>query len=101
MVLHDLAARGADVASLVDVVEDVVAHRRWWVEQWPEGAAFVAGQVAQDVQDRLIETEGRWPVCAEHSEEPLQVEPSMGADPWWVCERGCGPVAAVGALPPA
>jgi hypothetical protein len=99
MVLHDLASRGAGDAGVVDLVEDAVHARRWWVAQWPEGAAYVAGQVAQDVQDRLLETEGRWPTCAVHAEEPLQVTPSLGRDPWWVCERGCGPVAPLGALP--
>jgi hypothetical protein len=101
MVLHDLAARGADGADAVDLVEDVVSGRRWWVREWPEGAGYVAGQVAQDVQDRLMETEGRWPTCGQHREEPLQVSPALGAEPWWVCERGCGQVAPLGALPAA
>jgi hypothetical protein len=101
MVLHDLEARGAGEAAIVDIVEDVVNDRRWWVQQWPEGTSYVAGQIAQDVQDRLIETEGRWPTCPEHTMEPLQVEPPLGPDPWWVCERGCGQVAPLGALRPA
>lgn len=101
MVLHDLAARGANGADVVDLVEDVVTERRWWVRAWPEGTAYVAGQVAQDVQDRLLETEGRWPTCDRHREEPLQVAPPLGPAPWWVCELGCGPVAPVGALPSA
>ena len=99
MVLHDLEARGASGADVVDLVEDAVNERRWWVREWPDGAQFVAGMVAQDVQDRLLETEGRWPTCPEHGEEPLQVVPPLAADPWWVCERGCGQVAPLGALP--
>lgn len=99
MVLHDLAARGAGGADVVDLVEDVVNERRWWVGEWPDGVDFVAGQVAQDVQDRLIDTEGRWPTCPQHRDEPLQVDPALGPDPWWTCERGCGRVAPLGALP--
>lgn len=100
VVLHDVAARGADTADIVDVVDACVAERRWWVEQWPDGAAFVAGQVAQDVQDRLVETEGRWPSCPTHTDEALQLDPPLGEHPQWVCERGCGAVAPLGALPP-
>jgi len=99
MVLHDLRARGASGADVVDVVEDVVQQRRWWVAQWPDGAGYVAALVAQDVQDRLMETEGRWPTCPVHDTEPLQVEPPLGESPWWVCEQGCGQVAPVGDLP--
>lgn len=104
MVLHDVQARigdADDVTELVDVVEDAVAARRWWVQQWPDGAGYVAGMVAQDVQDRLLETEGRWPTCAVHTDEPLELDPPVAADPWWVCEHGCGRVAPLGALPPA
>ena len=101
LVLHDLAARGADTADVVDLVDRAVSQRRWWVENWPEGVSMVAGQLAQDVQDALIDTEGRWPSCPTHSDEALAVEPELGPDPSWVCEHGCGPVAALGALPPA
>ncbi|MGN6330616.1 MAG: hypothetical protein ACTHOD_03065 [Motilibacteraceae bacterium] len=99
LVLHDLAAYGAATADVVDLVEDVVSERRWWVEQWPSGAEFVAGQVAQDVQDRLLDTEGRWPTCRLHEDAPLAVEPELGPDPHWVCPEGCGVVAPLGALP--
>ena len=64
LVLADLAADGVADAAVVSLVEDAVAQRRWWVEQWPDGAEFVAGLVAQDVQDALFERHGRWPVCA-------------------------------------
>lgn len=102
LVLHDLAARGADTADVVDRVDAAVAERRWWVQSWPDGAELVAGQIAQDVQDVMIDTEGRWPGCPVHPAEAMALEPELGPDPHWVCERGCGVVAALGALhPPA
>lgn len=100
-VLDDLAARGLDSPAYVDVVEDVVAGRRWWVEQWPEGAAYVAGQVAQDVQDRLLDGATRWPRCtACTATEPhaMHIEPDLGPDPHWTCERAGLFVAPLGAL---
>lgn len=79
-----------------------MTHRRWWVEQWPEGAEFVAGLVAQDVQDALLERYGRWPLCPACSpeDEPhaLDVEPELGPDPHWVCTKAAVAVAPVGAL---
>lgn len=100
LVLHDLAARGADTADVVDLVETALGERRWWVRSWPDGLAMVAGQLAQDVQDVMIDTEGRWPACPVHRDEALQVEPELGPDPEWVCEHGCGAVAPLGALGP-
>ncbi|MFE2634170.1 hypothetical protein ACFXKX_05730 [Streptomyces scopuliridis] len=104
LVLADLAAGDVARAEVVSLVEDSVSHRRWWVEQWPEGVAYVAGLVAQDVQDALLERYGRWPlcpVCAEaEPDEPhaLEVEPELGPDPHWVCGKAGVVVAAVGAL---
>ena len=104
LVVHDLAARGLDTARTVSIVEEVLTARRWWVDQWPDGAAYVACLVAQDVQEALAECVGRWPLCAlphEEGEVPheLRVAPDLGDDPHWVCEeRGCV-VAPVGALP--
>jgi hypothetical protein len=98
LVLHDLAAYDAASADIVSLVEEVLTGRRWWVEQWPEGESYVAGQVAQDVQDRLMDTRGRWPTCRLHRDEPLGIEPELGPDPHWVCSRGCGVVAPLGAL---
>jgi hypothetical protein len=101
LVMADLAAsdvRGADTVSLV---EESVSHRRWWVEQWPEGAAYVAGLVAQDVQDALLERYGRWPLCPRcEAEDPhaLEVEPELGPDPQWVCAKAGAVIAPVGAL---
>ncbi len=99
LVLHDIVSCGADVPGIVDVLDAAVREREWWVRRWPEGMAYLPGQVAQDVQDQLVDTEGRWPPCPLHPEEALQLEPPMGADPRWVCGLGCGEVAALGALP--
>lgn len=104
-VVHDLTAAGLDSPAAVDVVEDAVAARRWWVGQWPDGADLVAGQVAQDVQDRLLDDTGvRWPLChaAECEGDPfhsLAVVPELGPDPHWVCEESGLEIAAVGHLP--
>ncbi|MBY8878854.1 hypothetical protein [Actinacidiphila acidipaludis] len=99
LVLADLAARDVAEAGIVSLLEDAVSKRRWWLQQWPDGAAFVPGLLAQDVQDALMETHGRWPLCP-HCEEPhaLAVEPELGEDPHWVCEARGEAVAAVGSL---
>ncbi len=102
LVLADLAADGVADAAVVSLVEDAVAQRRWWVEQWPDGAEFVAGLVAQDVQDALFERHGRWPVCAacaaEGDPHALAVEPELGPDPHWVCAERGAVLAPVGGL---
>ena len=68
-----------------------MADRKWWAEQWPEGEVYVAGLVAQDVQDALFETVGRWPVCLSCEDAPvhaLHIQPDLGGpDPVWVCEE--------------
>lgn len=99
LLLHDLTATDVATPQVVSLLEDAVAERRWWVQQWPQGEEFVVGLVAQDVADRLLEVAGRWPLCPAHPQEALQVEPELGADPRWVCTRSCGQVAAVGSLP--
>ncbi|MEW1700149.1 hypothetical protein ACIQCR_27880 [Streptomyces sp. NPDC093249] len=101
LVLADLAARDVAAAEVVSMVEDAVTHRRWWVEQWPEGVEYVAGLVAQDVQDALLERYGRWPlcpVCASGDPHALDVEPELGPDPHWVCAKQGVVVAPVGGL---
>jgi hypothetical protein len=102
LVVHDLAARGMDNARTVSIVDEVLSARRWWVEQWPDGHAYVACLVAQDVQEALLETVGRWPLCSLHEdgEDPheLRVTPDLGADPQWMCEEDGCVVAPVGAL---
>jgi hypothetical protein len=99
MVLADLTARDVAGPEVVSLLEDAVSSRRWWLAQWPDGAGFVPGLVAQDVQDALMETHGRWPLCP-HCEEPhaLSVEPELGEDPHWVCEARGEAVAPVGSL---
>ena len=48
-VLADLAAQGvADAATAhmpeaVSLLEDALSRRRWWLEQWPDGAEYVPG----------------------------------------------------------
>lgn len=103
LVLHDLAARGLDTPQTVSLVDDVLAERRWWVEQWPDGSAYITCLVAQDVQEALEETVGRWPLCSvhaddEHEPHELRVSPDLGEDPHWVCEEDGLVVAPVGAL---
>lgn len=102
LVLHDLEATGVAGADVVSLLEDAVSQRRWWAQEWPEGAAYVAGLVAQDVQDALLDRLGRWPLCrACEDDDPhaLYVHPEIGGpDPTWVCERSGTAVAAVGGL---
>jgi hypothetical protein len=103
LVLHDLMACGMDSARTVSIVDDVLTERRWWVDQWPDGAAYVACLVAQDVQEALLEEVGRWPLCGlSHDEDDrpheLRVAPDLGEDPHWVCEEQGQIVAPVGAL---
>jgi hypothetical protein len=103
-VLHDLAARDLDNAATVSVVDQVLTARRWWVDQWPDGAQFVACLVAQDVQEALLDSTGRWPSCRAHHtdddvpEHELRVTPDLGEDPHWMCEESGVVVARVGAL---
>ncbi|MGW3494682.1 hypothetical protein [Streptomyces sp. NPDC001020] len=100
-VLADLVTGEVAEADVVSLVEDSVVQRRWWVEQWPDGADYVAGLVAQDVQDALLERYGRWPlcpVCPSGGPHALDVEPELGPDPYWVCHKAGVKVAAVGSL---
>ena len=101
-VLRDLTARDVADATVVSLLEDAVSQRRWWVEQWPDGAEFLLGLVAQDVQDALLEAYGRWPLCpncsVEGDPQALSVEPELGPDPHWVCPKEGIVVAPVGAL---
>ena len=101
LVLADLAAGEVAEADVVSLVEDAVAHRRWWVEQWPEGVEFVAGLVAQDVQDALLDRYGRWPlcpVCTRATRTRWTSNRSWAPDPHWVCGKAATSVARVGAL---
>ncbi len=101
-VLADLSARRQATPDLVSVLEDAVAARRWWAEQWPEGEIYVAGLVAQDVQDAAIDAGSRWPLCLTCPDAPehaLHIEPDLGGpDPVWVCEESGEAVAELGRL---
>ena len=81
----------------MSALEDACASRQWWAAQWPEGQVFVAGLVAQDVQDALFESTARWPLCLACFDGPvhsLYIQPDLGGpDPVWVCEE-TGEVAA-------
>ncbi len=106
-VLHDLVARGCDTAAAVSLLDDAVTARRWWVEQWPAGAAYVTCLVAQDVQEVLLEPVGRWPACTVAHQDrgdtdpghELRVAPDLSEDPHWVCEAAGVVVGPVGGLP--
>jgi hypothetical protein len=101
-VLADLEARQQATAPAVSLLEDAVEARRWWAEQWIEGAPYVAGLVAQDVQDQLFDQGARWPVCHECRDAPLHslhIQPDLGGpDPVWVCEESGRAVADLGRL---
>ncbi len=104
-VLADLQARGLDSAAAVSALEDSLAQRRWWAEQWPAGAEYVAGLVAQDVQDALFDSVGRWPECLTCAEaglvHSLALHPDLGGpDPHWVCEEAGREVGPLGGLLP-
>ena len=102
LVLRDLESTGVADPASVSALESALACRGWWLEQWAEGRDFVVGLVAQDVQDALLETDGRWPLC--HSCDVLEphalyVHPDLGGpDPTWVCEHAGITVAPVGSL---
>jgi hypothetical protein len=101
LVLHDLEATDVATAPHVSLLETAVSERRWWLEQWQEGRPYVAGLVAQDVQDALLASAGRWPVCrvCETPTHALYIDPDLGGpDPQWVCEESGRVVAPLGAL---
>ena len=100
--VRDLHASGSADATSVSIVEAAVAARRWWLDHWPTGAPYQAGQVAQDVQDALLPAIGRWPLCPLHEDdaEPheLRISPDLGSDPHWHCEDHEISLAPLGAL---
>jgi hypothetical protein len=103
LVLRDLQTTHAADADSVSALEEAVTTRRWWASQWEEGKEYVAGLVAQDVQDALLSTVGRWPLCraCDHDEpHALYIHPELGGpEPTWVCETSGIAVAPLGELP--
>ena len=103
-VVADLAARGLDSPVTVDVVEDAMVARQWWVDHWPAGAVLLVGLVATDVQERLGDDHGiRWPECGrpECAGSPvhtLTIEPELSDDPHWVCELTGADLGRLGTL---
>lgn len=107
-VLADLQARGVANATSVSALDEACSQRRWWLEQWAEGADYVGGLIAQDVQDALVDHHGRadltglWPVCEQCDEGPahaLHIAPDLGGpDPAWVCDESGTVVAGLGRL---
>ena len=101
-VLADLEARRQATPEAVSLLEDALAARRWWAEQWSQGEPYVAGLVAQDVQDQLFDQGSRWPICLDcpyPHEHSLHIQPDLGGpDPVWVCEERGSEVAPLGAL---
>ncbi|MEJ7834282.1 MAG: hypothetical protein WKF79_15315 [Nocardioides sp.] len=101
-VLADLQARHQASPAAVSALEEACSSRQWWAEQWPEGEVFIPGLVAQDVQDALFETAGRWPLCLacrDGPEHSLYIQPDLGGpEPVWVCEETGEVAAALGFL---
>jgi hypothetical protein len=101
LVLHDLESTGAADAVSVSTLEEVVAQRRWWVTSWDQAPVYVAGLVAQDLQDALLEARGRWPLCprCEDATHALYIHPELGGPaPVWVCEETAATVSPLGRL---
>lgn len=106
LVLHDLEVTHAADPASVSALEESLTTRRWWTSQWEEGRTYVAGLIAQDVQDAILDRKGRWPLChacdgnADSSDpHSLYIHPELGGpDPAWVCEQSGVTVAPLGSL---
>jgi len=102
LVLHDLEVTDVANADSVSALEEAVSTRRWWASQWEEGKAYVAGLIAQDVQDALLDRVGRWPLCRTCDDldpHALYIHPELGGpEPTWVCENSGIAVAPLGKL---
>ena len=103
LVLHDLEVTQVADAETVSALEEAVTTRRWWTSQWEEGRQYVAGLIAQDVQDALLERIGRWPLCraCDHLDpHALYIHPEVGGpEPTRVCESSAIALARLGCLP--
>ena len=101
LVLSDMEATGAADPGTVSALEEAVSQRRWWSAQWREGETYAAGLLAQDVQDALLGSHGRWPLCpvCEDGTHALYIHPELGGPgPTWVCEHSGITVAPLGGL---
>jgi hypothetical protein len=101
LVLHDLERTGVADPETVSLLEEAVSERNWWLSQWDQGHVYIAGLVAQDLQDALLARKGRWPVCTrcQGGAHALYIHPEIGGpDPVWMCEQSGQVVAALGAL---
>lgn len=87
-----------DAPEHAALVDQAVQDRRWWLQEWPAGEPYVLCLLAQDVQEAVHAADPLWPLCPEHQDHPLLIEPDLGPDPFWVCHRTGLPVAAVGSL---
>jgi hypothetical protein len=97
---HDLEATGHLDEASDAALEASLEIRGWWLAQWPAGSEHVLGLIAQDLQEWVHDhVDSDWPLCPEHRDHALFVEPDLGPDPFWVCHRTGLPVASVGALP--
>ena len=96
--LHDLEATGQWSDRSAAAVAAAVGERTWWLDQWPQGAEHLLGLIAQDVQEWMHTHDPDWPLCPEHRDHALFVEPDLGPDPFWVCHRSGLPIAGVGQL---
>lgn len=98
-VLRDMEATGVADPHSVSVLESALTARRWWLDEWPDGEEYVAGLVAQDVQDELLDSKGRWPLCprCEGGTHAVYIHPDLGGPhPAWVCEETTEVVAPLG-----
>jgi hypothetical protein len=97
---HDLAATGQWTDPAAAALAAAVDRRSWWLGQWAEGGEHLFGLIAQDVQEWVHDNvDSLWPLCPEHVDHALFVEPDLGPDPFWVCNRTGLPLARVGELP--
>jgi hypothetical protein len=96
---HDLAATGQWNDASTEALASTLETRAWWLEHWPVGGEHLVGLVAQDVQEWMHDNiDSDWPLCPEHRDHALFIEPDLGPDPFWVCHKSGLPIARVGQL---
>jgi hypothetical protein len=96
---HDLESTGEWTDAADAALTAALEQRSWWLGKWPEGGEHLLGLVAQDVQEWVHDNvDSDWPICPEHHDHALFVEPDLGPDPFWVCHRSGLPIARVGQL---